>query len=99
MIAGKALRFAIPVALGAVVATQWPDIMRYLKIKQLSLGGGHPENVPAGGRTSYPQQADGGEESRQGASDRPAGGATARDATGIDPQETVDASSPYLPRS
>jgi hypothetical protein len=28
--------------------------MRYVKIKQMSLGGGHPENVPAGGSHSYP---------------------------------------------
>jgi hypothetical protein len=52
---GKAVRLAAALALGAAVASQWPDIRRYLKIKQLSTGQGHPENVPAGGRTSYPQ--------------------------------------------
>ncbi len=38
---------------GLAVAVQWHDIVRYLKIKQMSLGGGHPELVPAGGATSY----------------------------------------------
>ncbi len=41
----------------ALVATQWQDITRYLKIKQMSIGTGHPENVPAAGRTSYRQEA------------------------------------------
>ena len=41
----------------ALVATQWQDITRYLKIKQMSVGSGHPENVPAAGRTSYQQEA------------------------------------------
>jgi hypothetical protein len=33
------------------------DIRRYLKIKQLSRGGGHPENVPATGRSAYPKRS------------------------------------------
>ncbi|HEY2574861.1 MAG TPA: hypothetical protein VGI74_00990 [Streptosporangiaceae bacterium] len=44
------------VAGGVLIAGQWPDIRRYVKIKSLSMGDGHPENVPAGGRTSYPQR-------------------------------------------
>lgn len=30
------------------------DILRYLKIKRLSKGQGHPELVPVSGRTAYP---------------------------------------------
>lgn len=39
---------------GLAAATQRHDIVRYLKIKQMSLGEGHPETVPASGTTSYP---------------------------------------------
>lgn len=47
------------VAGGVLIASQWPDIRRYAKIKMLSMGDGHPGNVPAGGRTSYPRHAGG----------------------------------------
>jgi hypothetical protein len=52
----KASLFVTAVAIGALAASQWPDIKRYVKIKQLSAGQGHPENVPAKGRTAYPQR-------------------------------------------
>jgi hypothetical protein len=52
----KAFWLAIPVGLAALVAAQWQDITRYLKIKQISMGNGHPENVPAHGRTAYPER-------------------------------------------
>ena len=39
----------------ALIASQRQDLVRYLKIKQMSLGLGHPENVPAEGRKAYPQ--------------------------------------------
>jgi len=45
----------IPAMLAALVGSQWPDIMRYVKIRQMSQGQGHPENVPAEGTTFYPQ--------------------------------------------
>jgi hypothetical protein len=52
---------AVPLAAGtlaaALIALQWPDISRYVKIKQMSFGSGHPGNVPAHGRTSYPSRA------------------------------------------
>jgi hypothetical protein len=41
--AGKGLRFLAPTALALIVASQWQDIVRYLKISQLSAGQGHPE--------------------------------------------------------
>jgi hypothetical protein len=44
----------------ALVAAQWPDISRYIKIKQMSYGTGHPENVPAHGRAAYPGHPGGG---------------------------------------
>jgi hypothetical protein len=51
----KAPWLLIPLALGLVIAAQRQDIARYLKIKQMSAGGSHPENIPAGGSQSYPQ--------------------------------------------
>ena len=42
----------IPAVLGLLIAGQWPDVRRYLKIK-LSQGQGHPENVPVGGTGAY----------------------------------------------
>jgi hypothetical protein len=52
---GKTLRVLVPAAMTLLVASQWADTRRYLKIKQMSVQQGHPENVPAGGRTAYPQ--------------------------------------------
>ena len=53
------IRKALPILVSAgvilLLASQWSDIMRYLRIKQLSVGQGHPENVPAEGRKAYPQ--------------------------------------------
>jgi hypothetical protein len=57
----KILWLIMPVAVGSLVASQWPDIRRYLGIKQLSAGAGHPELVPVGGRTAYPKKASDGE--------------------------------------
>ena len=52
---GKALGVLVPVGMALLVASQWADIVRYLKIRELSQGRGHPEAVPAEGRRSYPQ--------------------------------------------
>jgi hypothetical protein len=57
---GKALRVLVPAGVTLLVASQWPDIKRYLMIKQMSAQQGHPENVPAGGRAAYPQRPGGG---------------------------------------
>ncbi len=97
MVARKAFWFLIPVALGALIASQRQDIMRYVKIKQMSYGSGHPENVPVRGRTFYSQQSPQGDDGEgQGRSGRPTGGSTARDRTGIDPQDPISSSSPNL---
>ncbi len=53
----KGLMVAALAALAAVLAGQRKDIERYVKIKRLSAGQGHPELVPAGGNTAYPQQS------------------------------------------
>ena len=54
------IRKALPILVSAGVtllfASQWNDIRRYLRIKQLSMGQGHPQNVPAEGRQAYPQR-------------------------------------------
>ena len=62
----KASRFLIPLAAGLVLASQRQDIARYLKIKQMSAGNGHPENVPAGGSHAYALPGNG---SQDGAGD------------------------------
>jgi hypothetical protein len=52
--ARKALRWLLPAAVAAAVASQWQDLSRYVKIEQISLGRGHPDRVPAKGRHAYP---------------------------------------------
>jgi len=49
MIRNKLLRSAVVAAVGWLAWSQRQDIVRYLKIKQMSAGDGHPGNVPAGG--------------------------------------------------
>lgn len=41
-------------ATGTFLAANWQDIRRYLAIRRVSAGP-HPEMIPAGGRTRYPQ--------------------------------------------
>ena len=53
--ARKALWWVLPTAVAAALASQWQDIVRYLKIEQISLGRGHPDRVPAVGRHAYPR--------------------------------------------
>ncbi|HUC56499.1 MAG TPA: hypothetical protein VMA95_03800 [Streptosporangiaceae bacterium] len=52
----KTLAVAAMAVVGIAVAIGWPDIQRFLKIKQISSGHLHPEMVPAEGRTTYPQR-------------------------------------------
>ena len=54
--ARKALGVLIPVVLTLLVVGGWNDIVRFVKIKRLDLGNGHPEVVPAEGRKAYPQR-------------------------------------------
>ena len=76
--ARKALRMLVPAAVTLLVATQWVDIRRYFKIKQLSVRQGHPENVPARGRTAYPQIPGGGSPDGTGDFDSASRGGPAR---------------------
>jgi hypothetical protein len=50
----KVLLAAALAGAGWAAFTQWPDISRFLKIRQMSAGDGHPANVPAGGSHIYP---------------------------------------------
>jgi hypothetical protein len=52
----KALPILVSAGVALLLASQWSDIKRYMSIKQLSMGQGHPENVPAEGRKVYPQR-------------------------------------------
>jgi hypothetical protein len=54
MVVRKFLMFAIAAGAGWLLYTQRQDIIRYAKIKQMSMGDGHPENVPAAGSPGYP---------------------------------------------
>lgn len=49
----KVLWFLFPAVLGVLAALQWQDALRYLKIRKISAGEGHPEVVPAKGKPSY----------------------------------------------
>jgi hypothetical protein len=57
--ARKAL-FLLPVVAAALAASQWQEISRYIKLRQMSSGGGHPENVPVEGSHAYPTGPGGG---------------------------------------
>jgi hypothetical protein len=58
--ARKALRLLLPASIGVLAASQWREITRYLKITQMSRGGGHPPAVPAAGQQAYPKGPGGG---------------------------------------
>jgi hypothetical protein len=76
----KALLLSIPAAaLGVLITSQWPDISRYLKIRQLSQGDGHPQNVPLKGTTAYPQHPGDGEQDGTGDFDSARRGGPAKD--------------------
>ena len=55
----KGLMVTAVAALAAVLAGQRKDIERYIKIKRMSTGDGHPELVPASGSAAYPQPTEG----------------------------------------
>ena len=52
--ARKALLVLLPASVAVLVASQWREIGRYLKISNMSRGDGHPQAVPAGGKHAYP---------------------------------------------
>jgi hypothetical protein len=57
--AHKVLRWLVPASVVILAVTQWRDIVRYLKIEQMSRGAGHPQAAPAAGRHAYPERSGG----------------------------------------
>ena len=55
--ARKTLRVLLPACVAVLVASQWREIARFLKISQMSRGHGHPEVVPAGGQHVYARRS------------------------------------------
>jgi hypothetical protein len=51
----KAMGVMLPAVATVLTAANWADIRRYMRIKELSMGLGHPEMVPVRGRVGYPQ--------------------------------------------
>jgi hypothetical protein len=72
------LRLAIVGGLAFAILASWPDIQRYVKIRQVSAGAPHPDKVPAGGRTVYPQNPVDGEPDGTGDFDSAMRGGPAR---------------------
>jgi hypothetical protein len=56
----KSFGLAATLGLGFAIRVAWPDVQRYLKIRQMSAAVPHPEMVPVHGRIVYPQRAGGG---------------------------------------
>ena len=50
----------LPASVVALVASQWREIGRYIKIQQMSRGSGNPHMVPAAGQHAYPKHPGGG---------------------------------------
>jgi hypothetical protein len=57
--ARKAL-LLLPVSVAILAASQWREISRYIKIRQMSRGTGNPQVVPAAGQHAYPNHPGGG---------------------------------------
>ena len=51
--ARKTLGVLLPASVAILVASQWREIARYVRISQMSRGDGHPEVVPAEGQHAY----------------------------------------------
>jgi hypothetical protein len=56
---GKVLLFGVVVGATLALVSQRQDVARYVKIKQMSLGRGFPQNVPAEGQHRYPDAGHG----------------------------------------
>ena len=55
--ARKTLGVLLPTSVAILIASQWREIARYVKISQMSRGDGHPEVVPAGGQRVYARRS------------------------------------------
>jgi hypothetical protein len=58
--ARKTFGLLLPASVAVLAVSQWREISRYIKLRQMSSGGGHPENVPVEGHHSYPSAPGGG---------------------------------------
>ena len=56
----KAFLVLLPASVVILIASQWREISRYLKIEQMSWGAGRPQAVPAVGQHAYPSRPGGG---------------------------------------
>jgi hypothetical protein len=74
----KAMRVLVPGGMTLLIASMWTDIVRYWKIRQLSLRSGRPQNVPASGRKVYPQHPGRGDADGTGDFDSASRGGPAR---------------------
>jgi hypothetical protein len=83
MVIRKARLLLIPAALGLLITSQWPDIRRHLKTRQLSQGNGRPQNVPLKGTQAYPQRPGDGEQDGTGDFDSASRGGPAKDRSKI----------------
>ncbi len=54
--ARKALRVLLPASVAVLVASQWREIARSLKISNISRGDGHPQTGPARGKAASLEQ-------------------------------------------
>jgi hypothetical protein len=54
----KTLRVLLA-SVAVLAVSQWQEIARYVKIKQMSQGDGHPQAVPAEGQHAYPKPSGG----------------------------------------
>ena len=50
-------KLLVVAGLGLAVAYGWQDIKRFVKIRQISASGAHPEQIPVHGRTVYPRNS------------------------------------------
>lgn len=53
----KFLWLSVPAVLAALAASSWQDAYRYVRMRQISIGKGHPEVVPVEGRIGYAQDS------------------------------------------
>jgi hypothetical protein len=57
--ARKVFGFGFALAGAWLIASQRQEIIRYLKVRKMSSGTGHPENVPVSGAHAYPDPGGG----------------------------------------
>ena len=56
-LARNIFKLLVVTGLGLALAYGWQDIKRFVKIKQISASGTHPEQIPVHGRTVYPSSS------------------------------------------